>query len=97
MKKPLKILTIALGICAVGLSTFALGGSEKVEKLFTLNEAEAICCPSPINSGRCSFTNNCWGDLGPGSMNDCDLTLGHCSNPVNPNPFPPYPPNPPLP
>jgi hypothetical protein len=38
-------------------------------------EANAECHDTPINTGKCSYFNNCFGDAG-NPNNDCDTTKG---------------------
>ena len=76
----MKIQTKSMGVivAVLGLTTaaFANGTSKAISSIFKIKEAEAICCSSPANNGRCSFSGNCFGNLG-GAV-DCESTLGHC-------------------
>lgn len=74
----------ALGVAAIALAAFLTtntSGSASDTTLFSLfkiNAANAECCSTPINNGRCSsLTGNCYPDAG-GSSNNCDSTKGNC-------------------
>lgn len=74
MKMTLKKLSLIIAFGGLSLSAVAIGLSNNSSELFSLNEAEASCNESPINNGRCTFTDRCSPD--PGGVNTCDSTLG---------------------
>lgn len=73
----------ALGVAALALAAFLTtntSGSASdttLYSLFKINAANAECCSTPINNGRCSASGNCFPDAG-GSNNNCDSTKGNC-------------------
>lgn len=77
MKKTLKTLSLIIAFGGLSLSAIAMGTSGGILDLLTMNEAEAKCCPTSINNGRCSYAKNCFPDAG-GQSNDCDSTSGTC-------------------
>ena len=78
-----KKIYAALGVAALALVAFlttnisSSAADTTVSGLFKINAANAECCSTPINNGRCSFTGNCFPDAG-GSSNNCDSTKGSC-------------------
>lgn len=77
MKKQSKTLSLIVALCCMGVSVFASQGTSSVSNLFTIGNADATCCDTPINNGRCTFTDRCSPDAG-GSNNVCDSTKGNC-------------------
>jgi|APAra7269096979_1048534.scaffolds.fasta_scaffold00041_71 hypothetical protein len=74
----------ALGVAAIALAAFLTTNTSSsasdttLFSLFKINAANAECCSTPANNGRCSkLTGNCYPDAG-GSNNDCDSTKGNC-------------------
>ncbi|ACU59942.1 hypothetical protein [Chitinophaga pinensis] len=74
----------ALGVAALALAAFLTTNTSSsasdttLFSLFKINAANAECCSTPINNGRCSsLTGNCYPDAG-GSSNNCDSTKGNC-------------------
>lgn len=62
---------IALG--GIGFTAYASGSLSEV---FSIKKADASCCSTAINNGKCTFTERCVPD--PGGINDCDSTKGSC-------------------
>ncbi|WP_343690413.1 hypothetical protein [Chitinophaga sp.] len=72
----------ALGVAALAIAVFfttktsSSASDISLSNMFKINAANAECCSTPINNGRCSFTGNCFGN--PGGPVDCDTTKGSC-------------------
>lgn len=77
MKKTLKTLSLIIAFGGISLSAVAIELLSGIPELLSLNEAEAKCCSTSINNGRCSFSKNCFPDAG-GQSNDCDSSSGTC-------------------
>ena len=78
MKNFLKKVSLLIAFGGISVSALAMGAGNGILELLSLNEAKAICCSTPINNGRCSYFNNCFGD--PGGENTCDTTKGNCDS-----------------
>lgn len=69
---------IALG--GIGFTAYASGS---LSGIFAIENADASCCSTPIDNGRCTFTERCSPDAG-GTSNNCDSTKGNCDSVLQP-------------